>query len=166
MSIPRLPAGLLLIVALSAQAQISVELLLEQQQFLRDENLPVKVRITNRSGQTLRFGPASDWLTFNVEMRDGKLVQKSGDLASVGEFTLESSMVATRLVDLSDAFKFELPGRYSLTAVVTVKEWKEDFASKAKPFEIVRGAKLWEQEFGVPAQTGAPEVRKYVLQQA
>jgi hypothetical protein len=166
MSIPRLAAGLLLIGALSAKAQISVELLLDQNQFLRDESLPVKVRITNRSGQTLRFGPTAAWLAFNVEMRDGKLVQKSGELAGVGEFTLESSMVATRLVDLSDAFKFELPGRYSMTAVVTVNEWKEDFASKTKPFEIVRGTKLWEQEFGLPAQTGVPEVRKYVLQQA
>jgi hypothetical protein len=166
MSIPRLAAGLLLTIALTAQAQITVELVVDQDQFLRDESLPVKVRITNRSGQTVRFGPTSDWLTFNVEMREGKLVQKSGELPTVPEFTLESSMVATRVVDVSSAFKFELPGRYNMTAVVKVDEWKEEFGSKPKAFEIVRGTRLWEQEFGIPTDTGAPEMRKYMLQQA
>jgi hypothetical protein len=166
MSIPRLTAGLLLTVALTAQAQITVELVLDQDQFLRDESLPVKVRVTNRSGQTIRFGPTSDWLSFNVEMREGKLVQKSGELPTVPEFTLESSMVATRVVDVSSAFKFELPGRYSMSAVVKVDEWKEEFGSKPKAFEIVRGTRLWEQEFGIPMDTGAPEMRKYMLQQA
>jgi hypothetical protein len=166
MSIPRFAAGLLLLVALSAQAQVSVELVLEQDQFLRDESLPVKVRIVNRSGQTLRFGPESDWLAFNVEMREGKVVQKSGDLAVSGEFTLDSSMVATRLVDLSSAYKFELPGRYNISAVVKVKDWQKEFPSKPKPLDIVRGTKLWEQEFGVPTDSGTPEVRKYILQQA
>jgi len=166
MSIPRLAAGLVLAIALNAHAQISVELVLEQDQFLRDETLPVKVRIVNRSGQTLRFGPGSDWLAFNVEMRDGKAVQKAEDLAVSGEFTLDSSMVATRLVDLSSAYKFEFPGRYNISAIVKVKEWGKEFPSKPKPLDIVRGTKLWEQEFGIPTDSGTPEVRKYILQQA
>jgi len=159
-------AGLFLALAFAAQAQVSVELLIDQEQFLRDESLPVKVRIVNRSGQTLHFGPLAEWLSFNVEMRDGKLVQKAGELSGGEQFTLESSMIATRLVDLSGPFKFDLPGRYKISAVVKVNDWKEEFASKSKQLEIVRGTKIWEQEFGVPADGGAPEVRKYVLQQA
>jgi len=150
----------------AAQAQISVELALDQDQFLRDESLPVKVKITNRSGQTVRFSPTSDWLSFNVETRDGKVVQKVADVPKIDEFSLESSMVATRLVDLSRVFNFEIPGRYNMAAIIKVSDWQEEFASKAKPFEIVRGTKLWEQEFGIPTENEAPEVRKYVLQQA
>src|SRR5690349_7268742 len=100
MSIPRLLAVILLGIASTASAQISVELLLDQDQFLRDENLPVKVRIINRSGQTLRFGPEMDWLAFNVETREGKVVPANDDLARGEAFTLESSMVATRSLDL------------------------------------------------------------------
>ena len=166
MSIPRFAALLLLGVVATAQAQISVELVLDQEQFLRDENVPLKVRIVNRSGQTLRFGPTMDWLSFNVETRDGKAVQGSGELPPGEAFTLESSMMATRLVDLSTAYRLELPGRYNVSAVVKVKEWGQEFPSKAKPLEIVRGTKVWEQEFGVPTGGGAPEVRKYILQQA
>ena len=35
--------------------QVTVEVLLEQQQFLRDESVPVKVRVTNRSGRRSRW---------------------------------------------------------------------------------------------------------------
>ena len=170
MSISRLAwvqiVGLFVALAFGAQAQISVELLIDQEQFLRDESLPVRVRIVNRSGQTLHFGPVAEWLSLHVEMRDGKVVQKAGELSGGEEFTLESSMIATRLVDLAGSFKFDLPGRYNVSAVVKVNDWKEEFTSKAKQIEIVRGTKLWEQEFGVPTDTGAPEVRKYILQQA
>jgi len=166
MSIPRLAAILLLGLAATAQAQISVEVVIYQEQFLRDENLLMKVRVVNRSGQTLKFGPAMDWLSFNVETREGKVVQSSGELPESEAFTLESSMIATRLVDLSNVYKFDLPGRYSVSAVVKVKEWGQEFPSKAKIFEIVRGTKMWEQEFGIPSEGGAPEVRKYILQRA
>ena len=54
-------AGLFLALAFAAQAQVSVELLIDQEQFLRDESLPVKVRIVNRSGQTLHFGPLAGY---------------------------------------------------------------------------------------------------------
>jgi len=167
MSIPRLAAVFLLVgLAVAARAQVSVEVLLDQEQFLRDENLLIKVRFVNRSGQTLKFAPEMDWLAFNVETREGKAVQTSGDLPEGEPFTLESSMVATRLVDLSSVYRFELPGRYNVSAVIKVKEWGREFSSKSKPSEIVRGTKLWEQEFGIPVEGGAPEVRKYILQQA
>jgi hypothetical protein len=167
MSILRLAAVLLLAFAAVAHAQISVEVIMDQDQYLRDEDLPVKVRVVNRSGQTVRFGPEMDWLSFHVESRDGKVVQRNGELPGGEAFTLESSMVATRLVDLSRAYRFELPGRYSVAAVVKMKDWNEEFPSKARPFEIVHGTKLWEQEFGIPSEGGgAPEMRKYILQQA
>ena len=44
--------------------------------YLRDESLPVKVRITNRSGQELHLGREADWLNFIVENRDGSLVRR------------------------------------------------------------------------------------------
>lgn len=166
MSIPRLASVLLLGLIATARAQVSVELLVDQEQFLRDEILPVKVKIVNRSGQTLKFGPTLDWLSFNVETREGKVVQSSGELPAGEPFVLESSMVATRLVDLSTAYRFELPGRYNVAVVVKLKEWGQEFTSKTKSFEIVRGTKLWEQEFGIPIEGGVPEVRKYILQQA
>src|SRR2546425_2018439 len=142
---------LLLASALLAAGQISIEVLIDQDQFLRDESLPVKVRITNRAGQTLHLGQDNEWLGFAVESLDGAVVSKLADVPVTGEFTLESAQTATRQVDLMPCFEVSQAGRYTVTATVKVKQWNEEISSKPRGFEIVRGTKLWEQAFGVPA---------------
>src|SRR5947209_890624 len=148
-------------------AQVSVELVLDQDQFLLNESLPVKVRITNRSGQPLQLGQEKDWLSFTIESRDGYFVPSLGEVPVMGEQSVESSMVATRRVDLMPYYDLSKPGRYTVTASVKLKQWNQEVLSKPKPFEIARGTKIWEQEFGVAAAEGAPpDARKYALQQA
>jgi len=149
-----------------ARAQLSVELILEQQQFLKDESMPIKVKITNRSGQTLHFGKESDWLTFSVDNRDGSLVSKQRDVPVPGEFDLESASVATREVDLTPCFDFSQAGRYNVAATIKVRDWDKEISSKPAVVEVKRGSKIWEQQFGVPKKQGLPEARKYILQQA
>ena len=163
-----LPLTVLLIVAtaFSATAQLVVEVLVEQEQFLRDEAVTVKVRVTNRSGQTLRLGADNDWLGFAIEGVDSGSVSRLAEVPVKGEFLLESAHMATRTVDLAPGFDLSLPGRYNITATVRIKEWGTETASKPRRIEVVRGTKIWEQEFGVPADSGLPETRRYVLQQA
>ncbi len=156
----------LLALTLPSPAQVTVQLLLDQDQFLRDESVWVKVRIVNHSGQTLRLGEDSDWLTFGIENRDGHAVTKHGEVPIPGKLELESAMVADHKADLTPYFDLGTPGRYYVTATLHIKPWNQAVASKPKTFDIVRGTKLWEQEFGVPVKEGPPEVRKYALQQA
>jgi hypothetical protein len=61
--------ALLLGLVWSGRAQVSVEIVLEQEQFLIGEAIPAAVRITNRSGQTLRLGDEANWLSFTLETR-------------------------------------------------------------------------------------------------
>jgi hypothetical protein len=88
----------------------------------------------------------------------------------VDEFVLESSKVATKYVDLAPYFALDHSGRYAVTATVRIKDWNQEITSPPRKFDIIEGAKLWEQEIGVPdsaAPTNAtPEVRKFILQQA
>ena len=156
----------LLAFAFTVQGQVTVELLLEQDHFIRDESLPVKVRISNRSGQTLKLGEDEDWLTFNVESRDGYPVRRFGETPVREPFILESASAATRKVDIMPYFSVSRPGRYVVTATVKIKDWGEHVVSSPRMFDVVTGQKIWEQEFGVPARAGSPEVRKYTLQQA
>ena len=156
---------------LPVSAQVTVEVVLEQEQFLVGEAMPAAVRITNRSGQTLRFGNQPEWVTFSIESRDGIIVVKNSEVPVLGEFTLESSKVATRRVDLGPHFALTRHGRYSVSATVQVPEWGVQITSRPPTnFDIIRGAKLWSQEFGVPTSAGAsnqpPEVRRYTLHQA
>src|SRR2546430_7226397 len=143
---------------LEARAQLSVELILDQQQFLKDESMPIKVKITNRSGQTLHFGKEADWLTFSVDSRDGSLVPKLREVPVPGEFDLESATVATRQVDVVPCFNFSQPGRYNVAATIKVRDWDKEISSKPAVVEVKRGSTLWQHEFGVPKPQGTPEV--------
>ncbi len=163
--------GLILATLSPLSAQVTVEVKLEQDQFLPGEALRAAVRVTNRSGQTLRLGAESDWLTFSIESRDGFVVGKEADVPVTGEFVLESSKTATKRVDLAPYYSLERQGRYAVGATVRIKQWDHQISSAPTSFTIIEGAKLWEQEFGVPRIGGGtneapPEVRRYILQQA
>jgi hypothetical protein len=158
-------------VALSpVSAQVTVEVTQEQDQFLPGEAMPTAVRITNRSGRDLQLGGEENWLTFSVQGREAQVVSRRGEVPVRGEFTLGSSRVATKRVDLAPHFVLTRSGRYSVSATVRIKQWNRSVTSEPKNFDVVEGAKLWEQDVGVPnpdaAPDGPPEVRKFVLQQA
>jgi hypothetical protein len=147
-------------------AQISVEVVLEQDQFLRDESLPIKIRITNLSGQPVQLAQDADWLNFHVEYQEGRSVSRTGQVPANEPYTLQSAKTVTRQFNLMPYFDFTRVGRYAVSATVRIKNWDEEFSSAPKAFEISSGFRLWEQEFGVPGTNAPPEMRKYTLLQA
>jgi len=153
-----------------ACAQVTVEVALDQEQFLPNEALAVAVRITNLSGQSLQLGADAAWLTFSVESSENRVILKTGEVPVAGEFKLDSAKRAIKRVDVSPYFNLTQPGHYTLTATVKLKEWNQQITSPPKPLDIIAGTQLWEQEFGVPGQSAqgarTPEIRKYTLQQA
>jgi hypothetical protein len=162
-----LSLGVVLLTAVSIHAQVAVEVLLDQEQYLRDESLSVRVRITNRSGKPLALGRESDWLSFAIETREGRTVPRLSDVPVKEDFTLASSMVATRRVVLTPHYDLSRPGQYTVTAMLKIPGWSQEVTTKPKQFEIVQGARLWEQTVGVPgSESGTPEARKYILHQA
>ncbi len=150
-----------------AAAQVSVELALDQDQFLPSETLILTVKITNRSGEQLHLGEDPAWLTFNVESTDGFVVIKNGEVPVVGPFDLESSQMGIKRVDLQPYFQMTKQGHYRVTATLRIKQWSSKMESAPKMFDIINGAKLWAQDFGIPNGTnGPPLARKYTLEQA
>lgn len=151
-----------------AAAQVSVEITMDQEQFLPSEAVPVAVKITNRSGQQLHLGTAADWLTFSVESTDGFIVIKNAEVPVTGEFDLESSQIGIiKRVDLQPYFQMGRHGRYKVIATLRIKDWSASVNSAPKTFDVVNGAKLWSQDFGVPGVTNSqPEVRKFTLEEA
>jgi hypothetical protein len=161
-------AGLLaLLFVARVSAQVSLELSLDQDQFLPSEAVPLTVKITNRSGQQLHLGADAEWLTFNVESTDGFVVIKNAEVPVLGAFDLETSQMAIKHVDLQPYFSMGKPGRYRVIATLRIKDWSSQMASAPKTFDVIHGAQLWQQDFGVPDGTNAaPEARKYTLEQA
>lgn len=150
---------------LGVSAQVTVELTVDQKQFLPGEALPVAAKITNRSGQRLHLGADPGWLTFNVESVDGPSVVKLGDVPVMGEFDLESSQMAIKRVDLEPYFSLSQPGRYRILATLHIKDWAAETTSVPVSFDVINGVTLWTQDFGVPSTNSGrqPEVRTYSL---
>jgi hypothetical protein len=142
----------------------------DQDEFLPGEAIPVIARVTNRSGQTLRFSHEQPWLKFVVEAKEGYVGLKNGEPTIDQDITLESSERADVRVNLSPYFQLEKTGHYQMSATIDVPEWKRQIHSDPKGFDVIKGARIWQQEFGVPKSPGdtnaAPEMRLYALQEA
>ncbi|MBU6410922.1 MAG: hypothetical protein KGR98_11110 [Verrucomicrobia bacterium] len=150
---------------------VRVQVSLSQKEFLPGESLPATVRVFNDSGQTLHLGADRDWLTFGVTSADGQYAppQKSQPPV-VGPFDLGSMEVAIKRVNLAPYFALNKLGSYQVVAMVHIAAWGKDVSSAPAPFDIIDGAELWQRDFGVPLPAGvtnrAPEVRKYILEEA
>ncbi len=162
--------GCLVATVLVARGQaVSIELVLDQEQYLPGEALVVKARVANFTGQELKLGTDETWLSFTVEDSRHLAVSKRGTVPVKGEFSLEPSMTGTKRVDLAPYFDLTQPGRYYVSATLLVPQWRHAVQCKAVSFDIIRGNSLWEQEFGVPGSandsTAVPEIRRYALLQ-
>ena len=157
--------ALLLTASPVLRAQISAEVVMDQEYVLIGEEIPAEVRITNRSGQTLHLGADTDWLMFAVESRNGYVVAKNGDVPVQKPFELASGKTAIRRVEISPYFEFNRIGRYQLNANIRIKDWDTTVAAKPKAFDIINAAKIWSQDFGMTQPAGEtnhpPEVRRY-----
>lgn len=160
-----LGATVLLVQAVLAQATIELEL--DQKQYLPGERILAKVRVGNYSGQVLNFGTTADWLTFEVQSSDGLIVERRESPAVLGEFNLDSSSIATKRVNLAPAFNVTRPGHYRVTATVHVAAWDQRWASKVASFDVIKGTTIWEREFGLTNAAGGPPVmHKFALVEA
>ena len=151
------------------RSQVSVEIEMDQKFFLPHESLVVKVLVTNFSGQALVLGDKANWLTFHVEGQNNRIVASMEPVPVTGDYTLDSSKVGVKPVDLAPYFDLSMPDHYSVTAIVNIPQWNLEMKSKPAEFDIVSGTKLWSQDFGVPllpdAAASVPEVRQYMLLQ-
>jgi hypothetical protein len=162
-----------LAMSLSASGQftgLKVEVELEETIFLPGEEIPVGVRVSNLSGQTVSFGETDDWLRFHVETRDGEIVDRFAEAPVYGPFTLETAKAGKKWWNIQPYFELEERGEYVVYVEVRVPEWNTRVLSSGRKFTIQPARKLWEVAFGVPPKPGSedstPEIRRYALQSA
>lgn len=160
-----LPLALLLTLLARVSAQVTMELVLDQEQFIRSESVPLRVRITNTSGQTLHLGKDPNWLSFTVDGENGVSLPRLAQVPVTRPFDLESSKTVTLQTDLMLYFNLAEVGHYTVAAKANLSQINLEVGVKPKTFDITTGTKIWERDFGVP-HTTPPDARKYALQQA
>lgn len=164
---------LLCAAALTAQGQpggLTATLELDQQQYLPDEDLLLKITILNRSGQPVVLGATKDWLTVEVNGENQNVVPKNGEMPVLGPFTLLSGQTVTREFNPAPYFDCRKPDRYSLGATLKVPQWKKEIPCKPILFIVAEGlplTDLGDLTVGLPPPPGvtntASETRRYSL---
>lgn len=160
----------LLPLARSQGVAVSAELSLEQNQLLPDEKMLLKLRVENRSGQDLKLGTESNWLTFTVLGEKNTVAAPLGTDQDYleGETNVPAGMSASREFNLTPHFDFHQPGRYSVKATIRIPQWHQEIAVPAVTFTVVKGIRLanlpdLDTPVGVPFLQGRdnqpPEVR-------
>ena len=148
---------------------VTIEIDAPQDVYLPGETVQLHVHIKNKSGRRLHFGDDREWLTFSVTAHNRKQVPKVRAADVEGEFDLENGFEATRKVEINPAYNLNALGFYLATATVRVRELAVELTSPVPcKFEVVRGLKLWDQDFGVPLREGEPastipETRRFSL---
>jgi hypothetical protein len=149
---------------------VTAELQLDQDQFLAEEDVPVKVRIVNRSGQPVVLGTDKQWITFDVVGEHDYVVPKLGEMQVQSPFTLLSGQAVTREFNPTPYFSYRRMGRYRLGAIIKLPQWNQEVACKPVAFTISQGLPLpdlGDLTVGAPPPPGAtntaPQVRHYSL---
>ncbi len=157
----------------SAHAQsgaVSAELQLSQDQYLPDEDLQLRVKITNRSGQPVTFAQDDSWITFSVVGENNFIVPKTSEMPVSGQFTLLSGQSGSREMNLAPYFDMRRQGHYRISATIKIAQWNVVIPCKPVSFTVANGLPLHglvNLQFGVPPPAGdsnaMPEIRNYSL---
>ncbi len=167
-------AALILLAAFNTHAQVygvTAELKLDQDEYLPDEDMQLKVRVINRSGQEITLGADNSWLVLDVSQENNApCARLGGDMPVQGEFSLQSGEAGTRTVNPTPYYDFRQLGRYRITATIRIPQWQQQITCKPVSFTVGYGVPLLNLsnlQFGVPPAPGAtntlPEVRSYSL---
>ncbi|MBM3889150.1 MAG: hypothetical protein FJ388_08490 [Verrucomicrobia bacterium] len=151
-------------VALSASAQVDVQLRLDREKYLLYESVPATVQVNNYSAQSLRLEDqeSSPWLRMQVMRQDGRRVAPVGLGVLAGSEQIEAGRAVARVVDLVAFYQIREIGKYRVNAMVRVAGLGGLFVSNERPIEVLSGRPLWTKTVGV-AEEGRPRLSTYTL---
>ncbi len=165
MRIPLLLAAILLS-ALTANAQLQVDISMKRNLFIAYEPILVTVTITNLSGNELTLSDSGhkNWFGLQLETLDGRPIPPVNGEYSNAPVELGPQQKISRTVNLAPLFPIGEFGGYRLKANVFSQSNNRFFASPSLNFEVTDGKVLWQKAVGVPdGSPGAGSTRTITL---
>jgi hypothetical protein len=159
-----LPA--LLLAALTANAQVQVDISMKRNLYIAYEPILVTVTITNLSGNELTLADSghNKWFGLQLETLDGRPIPPVDGEYSNQPVELGPQQKISRTVNLTPLFPVSEFGGYRLKANVYSQQNNRFFTSPAGNFEITDGRVMWQKSVGVPdGSPGAGTTRMITL---
>ncbi|HEY5954629.1 MAG TPA: hypothetical protein VIT18_09700 [Terrimicrobiaceae bacterium] len=167
---PFLSAGwmvllLLIVLTVSSNAQVQVDVALKRSLYMVYEPLICNVTITNLSGGTLILEdtPREKWFGFQIETIDGRPLPPVNPDYRNQPVEIEPGQRLSRSINLTPLYPLSEFGTYRVKAAVYSAQMGKYFTSPQLNIEITEGRQLWQQTVGVPDGLGAGRTRTFTI---
>lgn len=139
----------LLVILPSAHAQLDVEINAGQRDYVDYEDIPVHLKVTNRSGRDIVLsGPdGSDWLEFKI-FRGERPVRRRHQGNIFQPMVLKSGQTITQTVDIADYYAMTNFGFYTYQAAVWFSPARKYITSNRSSASVVGARMVWNETFG------------------
>jgi len=146
----------LLLGALSAQAQIQVDLKFKRLQYIAFEPVLATVTITNLAGRDVELHDEGDqpWFGFEVTANEDRTLVPLPH-SPEPPLQLAAGASVTRKINLTALFPVADLGVYHVRPHVFFADLNKFFYARAKVFEVTSARPIWQQTVGDPASNGA-----------
>lgn len=153
--------------AVSAHAQLAVELQIKRRIFMVHEPILATVVVHNNAGRDVVLADTEEggpWFSFHITAEDGRMVPPHDSHYEVEPLQIKAGETVKRTVNLNTLFPLGDFGSYRIKAAVYYPPMGKYFASKFDHFGVIEGKLIWRQTVGVPEGVeGAGEMRKIAL---
>lgn len=151
-----LVAGLALLSAVVAHAQLGIDLKTDRLKYVTYEPIRVTVTLRNYSGNTLVFGldpKTQGSLDFSVSRESTAPVRPLDEGASpVSGLVLGAGETKTLTLGVNTLYDMQEEGTYDIFAQIGHPQLENDFRSDAVSVEIRHGTTIWTRSVGKPGR--------------
>jgi hypothetical protein len=156
-----LVAYALILLPLSARAQIQVDLKFKRLQYIAHEPVLATMTITNLAGREIELRDDKDqhWYGFEITGDQGRNLPPLPHPAEP-PLKIAPGNSVTRKINLTPLFPITDLGVYHVRANVFLADLNKFFYARAKVFEVTNARPIWQRTVGDPAGAG---VRTYSL---
>ncbi len=154
--LPIASAAALLLPAMTARAQVLVDLSIKRVLYIAYEPLLATVRITNLSGNPLLLADVEEkkWFGFQIETLEGRPIPPRDPDYEIDPVQILPGDSISRTVNLTQLYPLSDFGSYKVRASVYAPELSGYFSSPPLTVEITEGRLIWQQTVGVPGAPG------------
>ena len=148
--------AMLFLVALTARAQIQVDLKFKRLQYIAYEPVIATVTITNLAGRDILLRDDNDqrWYGFEVTANEGRTLAPLPH-APEPPLKMAAGSSVTRKINLTPLFPVGDLGVYHVRANVFFADLNKFFYARAKVFEVTGARPIWQRTVGDPIGGGA-----------
>jgi len=158
--------AVLFFVAVTARAQIQVDLKFKRLQYIAYEPVVAKLTITNLAGRSidLRDSAGQTWFGFEITGSEGQPIAPVTLNKNEMPLNIPAGKTVTQKINLTPLYAVHDFGAYRVRAHVYFADLSKFFYSQTKVFQVTNARPMWQKTVGIPEGSRASgNTRAYSL---